>query len=282
MHLLEYHPEEHPVALQLGGSDPAELAQAARLGFEAGYDEINLNCGCPSDRVQSGRFGACLMLEPELVRDCLTAMREAAGGTVPVTVKHRLGVDDQDPREALFRFVDVVAASGVTTFIVHARKAWLAGLSPKQNREVPPLDHALVADLKRERPRLEVVLNGGIRDLDQACASLAHVDGVMLGRAAYQTPWVLAAADTRVYGEHRDPVPDRVQAVRAMRPYVEDQLARGERLHAITRHWLGLFKGRPRARLWRQRLTQGAIRPGAGWDVVETALAAVTPADDPE
>jgi tRNA-dihydrouridine synthase A len=270
---LDFDPGEQPLALQLGGSDPADLGRCSALAADWGYDEINLNVGCPSDRVQSGRFGACLMTEPELVRDCLSAMREAAD--VPVTVKHRLGVDDQDPERTLFHFVDTVAKSGVRTFIVHARKAWLAGLSPKQNREVPPLDHPLVRRLKRERPDLEIILNGGLTDLDHALAESEGLDGVMLGRAAYQTPWVLADVDRRVYGEPTDPVADRVAAVLAMRPYIEAQLARGERLHAITRHMLGLFKGRPRARVWRQRLAQGAVREGAGWSVVEDALDAV-------
>ncbi|MBD3222502.1 tRNA dihydrouridine(20/20a) synthase DusA, partial [bacterium] len=260
------------------GSDPDLLARAARIAADFGYAELNLNVGCPSDRVQSGRFGACLMTEPELVRDCLAAMREAAG--VPVTVKHRLGVDDQDPEQALFGFVETVAASGVTTFIVHARKAWLAGLSPRENREKPPLDYPLVRRLKAAHPELEIVLNGGLADLDQAMAERGDLDGVMLGRAAYQTPWVLADVDRRIHGEPANPHDDRVAAVRAFRPYVEAQLARGERLHAMTRHLLGLFKGRPRARLWRQTLAQGAVRDGAGWEVVEAALAAVTPAGD--
>jgi tRNA-dihydrouridine synthase A len=271
--LIAFDQAEQPVAIQLGGSRPELLAQAARIAAGFGYAEINLNVGCPSDRVQSGRFGACLMLEPALVRDCLTAMREAVD--VPVTVKHRLGVDDQDAPRTLPAFVDTVAASGVTTFIVHARNAWLAGLSPKQNREVPPLDHELVRRLKAERPDLEIILNGGLASLDNAVLALDGVDGVMLGRAAYQTPWELAAVDTRLYGEPSDPHDDRAAAVRAFRPYIEAQLARGERLHAVTRHLLGLFKGEPRARAWRQILAQGAIKPGADWRVVEQALAAV-------
>jgi len=273
--LLAFDPAEQPVALQLGGSDPDLLARAARIGADLGYAEINLNVGCPSDRVQSGRFGACLMREPELVRDCLAAMRDAV--SVPVTVKHRLGVDDQDPERALFGFVETAAASGVRTFIVHARKAWLEGLSPKQNRQVPPLDHGLVRRLKAEWPRLEVILNGGLGDLDQALAALAGVDGVMVGRAAYQTPWILARVDTRVFGEPADPVADRAAALNALRPYAEAQLAAGVRLPAVTRHLLGLFHGCPGARHWRRRLVEDAGRPGADWSAVERALAAVRP-----
>jgi tRNA-dihydrouridine synthase A len=278
--LIGFSPGEQPVALQLGGSDPALLARAARIGADLGYVEINLNVGCPSDRVQSGRFGACLMREPELVRDCLAAMREAVD--VPVTVKHRLGVDDQDPGRTLLAFVDTVATSGVRTFIVHARKAWLQGLSPKQNRQVPPLDHDLVRRLKRERPHLEIVLNGGIGSLDAAVAASAGVDGVMLGRTAYQDPWQLAGVDRRIFGEPADRHADRAAAVRALRPYVEGQLARGVRLHAITRHWLGLFAGCPGARHWRRRLADGATDPTAGWPVVERALAAVSGRRVPE
>ncbi|MEZ4387138.1 MAG: tRNA dihydrouridine(20/20a) synthase DusA [Candidatus Krumholzibacteriia bacterium] len=273
--LIGFDPSEQPVAVQLGGSQPDLLARAARIAARFGYAEINLNVGCPSDRVQSGRFGACLMREPELVRDCLLAMREAVA--VPVTVKHRLGVDDQDAARTLPAFVDTVATSGVTTFIIHARNAWLEGLSPRENRDVPPLDYALVRRVKAARPDLEIILNGGLANLDAAVAELDGVDGVMLGRAAYQTPWELAAVDRRIYGAAADPCDRRAAAVQAFRPYVEAQLARGERLHAMTRHLLGLFKGEPRARRWRQILAQGAIRPGAGWEVVEAALAAVSP-----
>jgi len=273
--LIAFDAAEQPVAIQLGGSQPELLARAARIAAGFGYAEINLNVGCPSDRVQSGKFGACLMLEPELVRDCLTAMREAVD--VPVTVKHRLGVDDQDPSGALFRFVDITAQSGVTTFIVHARKAWLSGLSPKENREVPPLDYALVRRLKAERPELEIILNGGIGSLEHAEEELDGLDGMMLGRVAYQTPWELADVDRRIYGAAGNPQTDRVRAVRGFRPYVEAQLAAGSRLHTVTRHLLGLFKGEPRARLWRQTLAQGATRDGADWGVVEAALEQVAP-----
>lgn len=271
---IGFDPAEHPVALQLGGSNPATLAQAARIAEAFGYAEINLNVGCPSDRVQTGRFGACLMREPELVRDCLGAMRAAV--RVPVTVKHRLGVDEQDPEETLFRFVDIVAESGVTSFTVHARKAWLKGLSPKENRDVPPLDYEIVRRLKAARPDLEIILNGGLADLDQALAERDGLDGVMLGRAAYHTPFLLARVDSRVYGD-ADPIDRPEDAVEAFRPYVERQLAAGVRLHAMTRHMLGLFAGRPGARKWRQILSDGANAPGAGWELAAAALAEIAP-----
>ncbi len=271
--LLGFDPCEHPVALQLGGADPDELALAARIGEDLGYDEINLNVGCPSDRVQSGRFGACLMKEPELVAECMAAIKAAV--RVPATVKCRLGVDDQDPEESLFRLVDLCVQSGVEVFAVHARKAWLQGLSPKENRDIPPLDYPLVYRLKRERPGLSIVVNGGIGSLDEAEAHLAMgLDGVMLGRAAYHDPGILGAADRRIFGE---PAPDvgPAAAVRAFLPYVERQLAGGVRLAAMTRHLLGLFHGQPGARAWRRILTVEAIRPGAGIDVIERALEAV-------
>lgn len=270
--LIGFDPAEHPVAIQLGGSDPETLAGASRIAERFGYAEINLNVGCPSDRVQSGKFGACLMREPELVRDCLIAMGEAV--SVPVTVKHRLGVDDQDPQDTLFNFVDTVARSGVTSFTVHARKAWLNGLSPKENRDVPPLDYALVHRLKAERPDLEIILNGGLKMLSEATENAAGLDGVMIGRAAYQTPWMLSRVDSQVFGEP-DPVCDPVEAVMAYRPYVDRQLGAGVKLHAITRHMLGLFAGRPGARKWRQILSADANQPGADWRVVERALDAV-------
>ncbi|PWE17047.1 tRNA dihydrouridine(20/20a) synthase DusA [Marinicauda salina] len=272
--LIGFDPAEQPVAIQLGGADPVTLAEASKIAEGFGYAEINLNVGCPSDRVQSGRFGACLMREPALVRDCLAAMREAV--SVPVTVKSRIGVDDQDPETALFEFVETVSSSGVRTFVVHARKAWLKGLSPKENRDVPPLDYDLVRRLKAARPDLEIILNGGLSSLDQALAEAGGLDGVMLGRAAYQTPWALSQVDSRVFGE-ADPVADPVAVVEAYRPYVEARLAEGVKLHAITRHMLGLFAGRPGARKWRQVLSAEANRPGAGWEVVEAALSAVAP-----
>lgn len=270
--LLGYSPAEHPVALQLGGSDPAELAKAARIGEDYGYDEINLNVGCPSDRVQSGRFGACLMREPDLVAECMAAMGAAV--KVPVTVKCRIGVDDQDPEEALFTLVDKCAAAGVTSFVVHARKAWLQGLSPKENRDVPPLDYGLVHRLKCERPKLTIAINGGVASVDAALEQLAHVDGVMLGRAAYHEAGLLGEVDRRVFGLD---VPDVTpfEAVERYRPYIETSLAQGWRLAGITRHMLGLFHGLPGARAWRRILTVEGVAEGAGLAVVDKALEAV-------
>ncbi len=272
--LLGFDPAEHPVALQLGGAEPAKLAHAARLAEDLGYDEINLNVGCPSDRVQSGRFGACLMVEPALVADCMAAIRAAVA--IPATVKCRLGVDDQDPEAALFALVDACVATGVTLFVVHARKAWLQGLSPKQNREIPPLDYPLVWRLKRERPDLTVVINGGIASLDEAEAHLAHVDGVMLGRAAYHEPWRLGEADRRLFGEGAEVTPEA--AVARYLPYVRAELARGTHLAAMTRHMLGLFHARPGARAWRRILTVEGAKPGAGVEVIEHALVALAEA----
>src|SRR5690606_17957871 len=275
--LLGFDPVEHPVALQLGGSDPAELAEAARIGEAFGYDEINLNVGCPSDRVQSGRFGACLMQEPQLVAECMAAIGEAV--QVPATVKCRIGVDDQDPQEALFALVDACAAAGVSTFVVHARKAWLKGLSPKENRDVPPLDYDLVHRLKRERPELTVIINGGVASLDHALELLAArdggpaLDGAMLGRAAYHEPALLGQADRRMFGAGEDVGP--FEAVERFRPYVAARLAEGVHLAAMTRHMLGLMHGRPGARSWRRILTVESIRPGAGLEVVDRALDAV-------
>ena len=270
--LLAFNALEHPVALQLGGSDPADLVAAARIGEAEGYDEINLNVGCPSDRVQSGRFGACLMREPELVADCMAAMIAAV--RVPVTVKCRIGVDDQDPEESLFRLVDLCAAAGVTRFIVHARKALLKGLSPKQNRDVPPLNYPLVYRLKRERPDLYISINGGVASLDEAEAHLAHVDGVMIGRAAYHTPAMLAQVDRRLFGADADA--DLTEVVADYCDYVRSELARGTHLAAMTRHMLGLFHGVPGARTWRRILTVEGVRPGAGVGVIDRALAAVS------
>lgn len=275
LHLLDFSPEEHPVALQLGGSDPAELAEAARLGAEAGYDEINLNVGCPSDRVQSGTFGAVLMKEPALVADCCAAMIEATD--VEITVKCRIGVDDQNPEEVLPEFLARVAAAGVGRFTIHARKAWLQGLSPKENRDIPPLDYDLVQRMKGLFPALHLSVNGGISTLSEARTFLdAGMDGVMLGRAAYHNPAdILGPADRLIFGED---TPDRTpeDAVRAMRPYIETHLAQGGKLHQITRHMLGLFAGRPGARAWRRVLSEGATRPGANYALVEEALAQVT------
>jgi tRNA-dihydrouridine synthase A len=272
--LLGFDAAEHPVALQLGGAEPADLAAAARIGADLGYDEINLNVGCPSDRVQTGRFGACLMREPALVAACVGAMIEAVGAGTPVTVKCRLGVDEQDPQESLFTLVDACAAQGVGTFIVHARKAWLKGLSPKDNREIPPLDYALVGRLKRERPDLTIVLNGGLASLEAAEGALAQVDGVMLGRAAYHEPAILGEVDARLFGDDRRVAPH--EAVERHRPYMAAALARGVRLAAMTRHMLGLFHGRPGARAWRRILTVESCASGAGLEVLDRALAAVT------
>jgi tRNA-dihydrouridine synthase A len=268
--LIGFDAREHPVALQLGGSDAAMLAEAARIGADFGYDEINLNIGCPSDRVQAGRFGACLMREPELVADCVAAMRAAVA--IPVTVKCRIGVDDQDPGESLRRLIALCAGAGVSTFAIHARKAWLAGLSPKENRTVPPLDYALVYAVKKENPALTIILNGGIETLDQAEAHLAHVDGVMLGRAAYQSPALLADVDARIFGA---PAPGLEAAVEGYCAYVERQLHQGVRLSAMTKHMLGLFNGRPGARQFRRHLSENAPRPDAGMDVLRAALAFV-------
>ena len=274
LHLLDHSPEEHPVALQLGGSDPAELAQAARLGAEAGYAEINLNCGCPSDRVQSGTFGAVLMRDPGLVAECVAAMRAAVD--VDVTVKCRIGVDDQDPEEVLPEFLARVVAAGCERVQIHARKAWLQGLNPRENREIPPLEYDLVQRMKARFPDLHISINGGIASLDEAEALLASgFDGVMVGRAAYHQPAdLLCAADRRIFAA---PGPDSTaeDAVRAMLPYIEAHLASGGRLHQVTRHMLGLFAGRPGARGWRRVLSEGAVQPGAGPELVEAALGEV-------
>jgi tRNA-dihydrouridine synthase A len=274
--LLEFDAMEHPVALQLGGSDPAKMAEAARIGAAYGYDEINLNIGCPSDRVQAGRFGACLMREPDLVAALWSAAQEAAP-EIPVTIKSRIGVDEQEPLDALYALVEASAKAGCGTFIVHARKAWLDGLSPKENREVPPLDYNLVRQLKRDRPELEIILNGGLRDLDHALAEQQGLDGVMLGRAAYQTPATLLDVDPRVFSAP-EPSVSREAAVRAHMPYIERKLSEGVPLHAMTRHTLGLFNARPGGRLWRRVLSEQGVRAGAGIEVVEAALAEVSQA----
>lgn len=270
--LIGFDPSEHPVALQLGGSDPEALAECARIAESWGYDEVNLNVGCPSDRVQSGRFGACLMAEPALVARCVGAMREAV--SIPVTVKSRIGIDDQEEWPALKGFVDTVAETGATRFIVHARKALLSGLSPKENREIPPLRYDLVHRLKAERPDLTIIINGGITSLDAADEHLVSLDGVMLGRAGYQNPFILADVDRRFFGgpvaaATREEIADR------MLPYIEGELARGVPLRAITRHMLGLFQAVPGAKIWRRHLSENAHLPGAGPEVVETALSLV-------
>jgi tRNA-dihydrouridine synthase A len=270
--LLGFDPFEHPVALQLGGCDPQALSAAARIGEDFGYDEINLNVGCPSDRVQEGRFGACLMAEPALVAECVAAMKRAV--SVPVTVKCRIGIDEQDPNEVLFAFARAVRAAGADALIVHARKAWLKGLSPRENRDVPPLDYDCVYRLKAAHPDFEIVINGGIKTIEEAQAHLAHVDGVMIGRAAYQEPWRLLQVDPVLFGE-RSPVASPKEAVVALMPYVERQLASGVRLHAITRHILGLFQAVPGARAFRRHIATEAVKPDAGVGVMADALAQV-------
>lgn len=269
--LIGFSPAEHPIALQLGGSDPGKLADAAELGEARGYDEINLNVGCPSDRVQEGRFGACLMAEPHLVAECVASMQ--ARVSVPVTVKCRIGIDDQDSERDLQRFIDIVAGeAGCGTFIVHARKAWLQGLSPKENREVPPLDYSRVHRLKQSRPELTIIVNGGVGSLEEAEAQLRHVDGVMLGRAAYQTPYLLAEVDRRIFGEAALS-PSRREAAEAMLDYVAKHIAAGGRLNNITRHMLGLYHGRPRARAFRRHLSEHGTGENANVDVLREALA---------
>ena len=273
LRLLEHSQQEHPLALQLGGSEPHELAQAARFGAEAGYDEINLNVGCPSDRVQSGRFGACLMYEPALVADCVKAMRDAV--SVPVTVKCRIGVDEQDDYAGLQHFTETMLEAGVQVLVVHARKAWLKGLSPKENREIPPLDYPRVHRLKREFPQLVVAINGGITTVEQVQAQLAELDGVMLGRAAYHDPYLLARLEHALYGT---PLPSREDVLLRLRPYVEAELKRGTALKHVTRHLLGLYQGEPGARGFRRALSEGAHLPGAGWELIARAVAPLRPA----
>ena len=270
--LLDYSPDEHPIALQLGGSVPSELAQAVRIAQDWGFDEINLNVGCPSDRVQSGCFGAVLMERPALVADCVAAMIE--NSAVPVTVKCRIGVDDQIPEQVLPDFIDTVSRAGVRHFIIHARKAWLQGLSPKENREIPPLDYPLVLRMKRDFPDLTLCLNGGVSTLGQAKALLDQgLDGVMIGRAAYHDPAATLIGADALWGE--DHAPDAHQVVQEMKPYIAAHLAAGGRLHQITRHMLGLFTGRPGARGWRRVLSEGATREGAGLDLLDLALSQV-------
>ncbi len=270
--LLGFDPFEQPVALQLGGSDPILLSDAARMGEDYGYCEINLNVGCPSDRVQEGRFGACLMAEPQLVAGCVAAMRRAV--TIPVTVKCRIGIDDQDEAEGLDRFVETVAAADCDVFIIHARKAWLKGLSPKENREIPPLNYARVHQLKADFPHLKIILNGGLATLAQAEHESRGLDGVMLGRAAYHTPWLLADVD-RVFFQKAGPLANRLEAVTGMFPYIEEQLRRGEPLSKMTRHLLGLFHGQPGGRHWRQIISEQSHLPGAGIDVLRRGLEAI-------
>ncbi len=270
--LLRFDSTEHPVTLQLGGENPHELAQAASLAQEAGYDEINLNVGCPSDRVQSGAFGAALMARPAHVAHCIAAM--AAQVDIPVTVKCRIGIDAQNPHETLPRFIERVAAAPCNAFVIHARKAWLQGLSPKDNRTIPPLDYALVHAIKRARPDLNIMLNGGLRDVPHALEASAGLDGAMIGRAAYQNPWLLAEADRLVFGSRRA-APDRGAIVEQLIRYAEREVRAGTPLPAITRHAIGLFAGLPGARLWRRTLTEEASKPGAGAEVIARAASHV-------
>ena len=270
--LLGFDPVEHPVALQLGGSDPAHLAEATRIGADWGYDEVNLNVGCPSDRVQAGRFGACLMKEPALVAECMAAMIAAAPAHVPVTVKCRLGVDEMEDYAVFLAFIDTAAAAGVGHFIVHARKAWLQGLSPKENREIPPLRYDWVHQLKRERPGLRIELNGGLATVEAVQALPGRLDGAMIGRAAYHEPYRLHLMDRALFAPGEAPM-ERAALLRAMRSYVEEALSCGVALKHLSRHWLGLFHGQPGGRLFRQVLSQGAPRPDADWSLVERALA---------
>lgn len=267
---LQFDASEHPLALQLGGSEPKALAACAKMAEDFGYDEANLNVGCPSDRVQNGRFGACLMAEPELVAECVAAMREVV--SIPVTVKSRIGIDDRDSYEELVKFIGTVAGAGCETFIVHARKAWLKGLSPKQNRDVPPLRYDVVYQLKQDFPQLQIVLNGGVTTLEQTEAALRQgVNGVMVGREAYHNPYLLAEVDRRLFGASVDVV-TRTEIIESLLPYIDRQLAEGVRLHSITRHILGLFHGEPGARSWRRHLSEQAVKTGADASVVREAL----------
>ncbi len=269
---LAFHPLEHPIGLQLGGSDPAALAACARMAEQRGYDEVNLNVGCPSSRVQAGRFGACLMAEPALVAACVEGMCSAVD--IPVTVKTRIGVDEHDSYDELARFIEIVADAGCVTFVIHARKAWLKGLSPRENRELPPLRYDVVAALKTDFPRLTVVLNGGIETLNQASAHLRTFDGVMLGREAYRNPYMLATVDQRFF-DGQSTAPTRHELVHRFLPYVHGQLEQGVYLSHMTRHILGLFQGRPGAKAWRRYLSTHACKRGAGVRVIERALACV-------
>jgi tRNA-dihydrouridine synthase A len=266
---LAHDAKEYPLALQLGGSDPAELAECAKMGEDAGYQEVNINVGCPSDRVQSGRFGACLMAEPELVAEGVAAMQ--AKVSIPVTVKTRLGIDEFDSYEFLTDFIDKVSAAGCDTFILHARNAWLKGLSPKENRDIPPLNYERVYQVKKDYPHLHIDINGGIQDLDQASQHLQHVDGVMMGRAIYHNPYLLAEADQAIFGQDNS-VLSRHEVIEAMLPYIERRMQQGRPLKSITRHLLGVFQGEPGARRWRRHLSENAHLPGAGIHVLKDAL----------
>lgn len=266
---LRFDVAEHPVALQLGGSDPHDLATCARMAADYGYDEVNINVGCPSERVQKGAFGACLMAEPELIGECVNAMQAAV--SIPITVKNRIGIDDQDDYAGLHRFISTVAQAGCKTFIIHARKAWLKGLSPKENREIPPLRYELVYQIKQEFPQLEILINGGITTLEQCQQHLQHVDGVMVGREAYHNPWVLAQVDAQLYGTS-SAVDDRKAIVEAFLPYVQQQLEQGVPLGHMTRHILGIFQGMAGARAWRRHISENAHKAGAGGELLREAM----------
>ncbi len=271
-YLLQYHPFEHPLALQLGGSDPQDLRHCATLGEDAGFDEINLNVGCPSDRVQSGKIGACLMLEPERVADCISAMRHAVA--IPVTVKCRIGVDNQDSYEHLMNFVKTVSSAGADVFIIHARKAWLKGLSPKENREIPPLRYEVVKQVKQDFPKLKIILNGGIKSLAEIDAHLQTVDGVMIGREAYAKPYFVGEIEKRYYSPQQD-LPSRAAIVKGLLPYIQEELEKKTKLSSIIRHILGLYHGQPRANKWRRYLSEHAHRQDAGLEVIQEALRCV-------
>lgn len=270
-HIIGFSDTEHPLVLQLGGNEPEKMAEAAKIAEDYGYDEVNINCGCPSDRVQSGAFGACLMRSPDVVASCVSAMRSAV--SIPVTVKCRIGVDEDDPRASLFKFVEKVSDAGCSVFTVHARKAWLQGLSPKENRDIPPLDYDLVHELKVKRPDLTIILNGGLQSLAQCVDHMSNLDGVMLGRAAYQTPAILGDVDAELFGDANRV--DAHEAVDSFKPYIAARLKEGVPLHAMTRHMLGLFAGRPGAKLWRRTLSEQG-RGDAGIDVLDAALSEVT------
>lgn len=275
---LSYNDEEHPIALQLGGSEPSDLAKCALIGADYGYDEINLNCGCPSDRVQRGAFGACLMKEPKLVAESVEAMKAVV--EIPVTVKCRIGVDDQDDYQSLASFTEQLVAAKVDALVVHARKAWLQGLSPKQNREIPPLDHQRVYQLKKDFPNLEIILNGGVETLEQVELHLQYIDGVMIGRSAYYNPWMLADADLRIFNDsniERDIALSELEVIEQMFPYIDQQLSTGIKLSAMSRHLLGLFSGQPGARQFRRSISEGAHIPGAGIEVIEKAISHLKP-----
>jgi len=266
---LKYNQQEHPVALQLGGSDPKAMAICAKMAEDAGYDEVNINVGCPSDRVQNGAFGACLMAEPELVAENVTAMQAAVD--IPVTVKNRIAIDDMDEEESLRRFLSIVAESGCKTFIVHARKAWLKGLSPKQNRDVPPLNYPLVYQMKKEFPALEIIINGGIKTLDECEQHLAHVDGVMVGREAYHNPYMMIDVDQRIYHENNEHTPTRKDVLEKYMNYIQLQMAEGINLKSMSRHLLGLFTGEAGAKAWRRHISENAHKEGAGIEIIEKA-----------